>query len=62
MDHSPMYGEALQCIQNYPIAGITRAGLEHEATAMRDNDAAKRVQQSRKLLFQSINRRSKTAA
>jgi hypothetical protein len=65
MDHSPMYGEALQCIQdyqNYLIAGITRAGLEHEATAMSDNDAAKRVQQSRKLLFQSINRRSKTAA
>ncbi len=58
-----MYGEALQCIQdyqNYLIAGITRAGLEHEATAMSDNDAAKRVQQSRKLLFQSINRRSKT--
>jgi hypothetical protein len=60
-----MYGEALQCIQdyqNYLIAGITRGGLEHEATAMSDNDAAKRVQQSRKLLFQSINRRSKTAA
>jgi hypothetical protein len=31
MDHSPMYGEALQCIQD---------GLEHEATAMSDNDTA----------------------
>lgn len=36
--------------------------IEHRANAMSDNDAAKQVQKARKLLFQSINRRSKAAA
>lgn len=44
------------------ILGVTATALEHQANAMSDNDAAKRVQQARKLLFQSINRRSKSAA
>jgi transposase InsO family protein len=44
------------------ILGVTATALEHQANAMSDNEAAKRVQQTRKLLFQSINRRSKSAA
>ena len=44
------------------ILGVTATALEHQANAISDNDAAKRVQQARKLLFQSINRRSKSAA
>jgi hypothetical protein len=57
--------QRLQSIDKYELhlkPGITTARLKHEAAAMSDNDSAKRVQQSRKLLFQSINRRSKTAA
>jgi hypothetical protein len=57
--------QRLQSVQDYALclkAGITPKGLEHQAAAMSDNDAARRVQQARKLLFQSINRRSKTAA
>ncbi len=57
--------QRLQSIKDYALhlkMGITAARLEHQATAMSDNDAAKQVQQARKLLFQSINRRSKTAA
>ena len=57
--------QRLQSIPDYALclkAGITPQGLEHQAAAMSDNDAAKQVQQARKLLFQSINRRSKTAA
>ena len=48
--------------QNYLKPGSTSHSLEHEAQAMSDNEAAKQVQQGRKLLFQSINRRSKSAA
>jgi hypothetical protein len=48
--------------QNYLKPGITSQALEHIANAMSDNEAAKQVQQARKLLFQSINRRSKSAA
>jgi len=44
------------------ILGLTPHTLELQANAMSDNDAAKQVQQARKLLFQSINRRSKSAA
>jgi hypothetical protein len=44
------------------VPGVTVQALEHQANAMSDNDAATRVQQTRKLLFHSINRRSKTAA
>jgi len=57
--------QRLQSIPNYPLhlkPGITPKNLERQASAMSDNEAAKRVQQSRKLLFLSINRRSKTAA
>ena len=42
--------------------GITFQSLEQHASRMSDNDAAKQVQKARKLLFQSINRRSKSAA
>jgi hypothetical protein len=48
--------------RNYLKPGITSHSLEHEAKAMSDNEAAKQVQQGRKLLFQSINLRSKSAA
>jgi hypothetical protein len=48
--------------QTYLKPGITSPGLEHLANAMRDNAAAKQVQQARKRMFQSINRRSKSAA
>ena len=57
--------DRLQSIPDYQIhlkSGITSQRLEHEANAISDNDAAKQVQQARKLLFQSINRRSKSAA
>jgi hypothetical protein len=57
--------ERLKSITNYEAylkLGITSQSLEHQANAMSDNDAAKQVQKARKLLFQSINRRSKAAA
>ena len=57
--------DRLQSIPDYQIhlkSGITSQRLEHEAHAMSDNAAAKQVQQARKLLFQSFNRRSKSAA
>ena len=41
---------------------ITTESLEHDANALSDNDAARNVQDARKRLFQSINRRSKSAA
>ena len=40
---------------------ITTESLEHDANALSDNDAARNVQDARKRLFQSINRRSKPA-
>src|SRR5271165_695709 len=42
--------------------GIRRNDLQQCANAMSDNDAAKHLQQARKLLFQSFTRRSKAAA
>jgi len=57
--------ERLKSIPDYQTClkpGITSQILEHDASAMSDNEAAKQVQQARKLLFQSINRRSKSAA
>lgn len=57
--------ERLKSIPNYEThlkPGISSQLLEHRANAMSDNDAAKQVQKTRKLLFQSINRRSKAAA
>ncbi len=48
--------------QTYLKPGIPSPALEHQANALSDNAAAKQVQQARKLLFQSINRRSKSAA
>jgi len=47
--------------ETYLKLGITSQSLEHQANEMSDNDAAKQVQKARKLLFQSINRRSKAA-
>lgn len=57
--------DRLQSIPNYSDhlkPGITIATLERKANAMSDNDAAMQLQQARKRLFQSINRRSKLAA
>ena len=57
--------DRLQSIPDYQVhlkSGITSQRLEHQAHAMSDNAAAKQVQQARKLLFQSFNRRSKSAA
>ena len=57
--------QRLQSIDHYTQhlkAGITAARLEHQATSMSNNQAAQQVQQARKRLFQSINRRSNTAA
>jgi hypothetical protein len=48
--------------QDYLKPGITSEALEHEANAMSDNEAANQVQKARKRLFQSFNRRSKSAA
>ena len=48
--------------ENYLKPGITTESLEHDANALSDNDAARHVQEARKRLFQSINRRSKSAA
>jgi hypothetical protein len=64
-DHIMTPWERLKTIPNYEAylkPDITSQSLEHQANAMSDNDAAKQVQQARKLLFQSINRRSKSAA
>ena len=41
---------------------VTSSSLEHQANAISDNVAAQQLQKARKLLFQSINRRSKSAA
>ncbi len=57
--------ERLKSIANYATFlkdGITSHALELQANAMSDNAAAKQVQLSRTKLFQSFNRRSKSAA
>lgn len=54
--------KTIPAYENYLKPGITSPSLEHDANALSDNDAASKVQQARKRLFQSINRRSKSAA
>ena len=54
--------KATPAYENYLKPGITTESLEHYANALSDNDAARHVQEARKRLFQSINRRSKSAA
>ena len=54
--------KTLPAYENCLKPGITTESLEHNANALSDNDAASKVQQARKRLFQSINRRSKSAA
>ena len=57
--------ERLKSIPNYESLlkpDITAKALELQANAMSDNAAAKRVQLARKQLFQSFNRRSRSAA
>ena len=57
--------ERLKAIPDYESflrPGITGHGLATQAMAMSDNAAAQKVQLARKLLFQSFNRRSKSAA
>ncbi|MDQ3259335.1 MAG: integrase [Pseudomonadota bacterium] len=46
--------------ETYLKPGVTTQSLEHEANSMSDNDAARQVQQARKRLFHSFNRRSKS--
>jgi hypothetical protein len=48
--------------RDYLKAGITSRSLKQQANALSDNEAATQVQKARKLLFQSINRRSRSAA
>lgn len=45
--------------KKYLKPGITSPSLENQATAMSDNDAASKVQEARKRLFQFINRQRK---
>ncbi|MEO8546649.1 MAG: integrase [Burkholderiaceae bacterium] len=57
--------ERLKSIPNFHLylkLGITPDTLDQQANAMSDNAAAAQVQKARKLLFQSITRRSKSAA
>ena len=57
--------ERLKSIPDYESLlkpDITAKALELQANAMSDNAAAKRVQLARKQLFQSFNRRSRSAA
>jgi hypothetical protein len=57
--------DRLKTIPNYETFlkdGVTAQALELQAHAMSDNEAAKKVQLARKQLFQSFNRRSKSAA
>ena len=57
--------ERLKSLPDYPTylkPGITPLALDLQANAISDNEAARQVQQARQLLFQSINRRSKSAA
>jgi transposase InsO family protein len=54
--------KTISAYENYLKPGITSQSLEHDANALSDNDAASKVQQARKRLFQFINRRSKSAA
>jgi transposase InsO family protein len=57
--------ERLKTIPDYETFlqdGTTAQALELQANAMSDNAAAKQVQLARKQLFQSFNRRSKSAA
>ena len=57
--------DRLQTLPNYPLylkPGITPQTLADEANAMSDNASANQVQQARKRLFQSFNRRSRSAA
>jgi hypothetical protein len=48
--------------EDYLKPGNTFQALERQANAMSDNDAAKKVQKARRLLFHSINRCGKNAA
>ena len=54
--------KTIPAYENYLKPGITTESLEHDANALSDNDAARHVQEARKRLFQSINRRSKSVA
>lgn len=48
--------------ERYLKAAITLSGLQREATRISDNEAARRLNQARVVLFQSINRRLKRSA
>ena len=57
--------ERLKSIPNhdaYLKPNVTAHSLDHDAHSMSDNEVAKKVQLARKQLFQSINRRSKSAS
>jgi transposase InsO family protein len=54
--------QSVPSYQQHLKPGIRANDLQQYADAMSDNDAAKHLQQTRKLLFQSFTRRSQTAA
>ena len=57
--------ERLQSIHDYRShlrSGVNPENLSQLASALSDNEAAKQVQEAKKRLFQSFNRRSKVAA
>ena len=54
--------KTIPAYENYLKPGITTESLEHDAHALSDNDAARHVQEARKRLFHSFNRRSKSVA
>ena len=64
----PRWGAPRDKLKSLPDAGqflkpgVTFAQLDQAATALSDNQAAERVNEARKRLFQSIHRRSKHAA
>ena len=54
--------KAIPAYEDFLKPGITSQSLEHDANALSDNDAASKVHEARRRLFQSINRRSKSTA
>ncbi len=57
--------DRLRSIPNVATAlkpGVTLETLQHQASQMSDNEAAQRLNTARTTLFQSIHRRSRTAA
>ena len=54
--------KSLPTVEQYLKPGITFEMLDAQANAISDNEAAKRLNQARAILFKTIFNRSKTAA